>query len=86
MDLADLTFIVGDYNSKSDGDDLGDFQEMILINLVLLRIFKTMILKIIHENSHWECTLVIIFVISSQKWQFRLRNENFEISGNLAYI
>ena len=28
--LEDLTFIVGDYNSKSDTDDLGDFQEMIL--------------------------------------------------------
>ena len=28
--LEDLTFIVGDYNSKSDTDDLGDFQEKIL--------------------------------------------------------
>ena len=26
MGLADLTFIVGDYNSKNDADDLGDFQ------------------------------------------------------------
>ena len=40
MDLADLTFIVGDYNSKNDGDDLGDFQAMILINFVPFRTSK----------------------------------------------
>ena len=34
MDLADLTFIVGDYNSKNDADDLGDFQAMILQNFI----------------------------------------------------
>ena len=27
-----------------------------------------------------ESTLVIIFVIFAQKWQFRLKNESFEIS------
>ena len=40
MHLEDLTFIVGDYNSKNDGDDLGDFQAMILINLVPFRTSK----------------------------------------------
>ena len=29
-----------------------------------------------------ESTLVIIFVIFPQKWQFRLKNESFEISRN----
>ena len=29
FDLQDLTFIVGDYNTKTDSDDLGDFQAMI---------------------------------------------------------
>ena len=28
-----------------------------------------------------EFNLVIIFVIFPQKWQFRLKNENFEMSG-----
>ena len=30
--------------------------------------------------------LVIIFLILRQKWQFRLENENFEISRKSAYI
>ena len=30
--------------------------------------------------------LVIIFVIFSQKWQFRLKNENFEISRNAPLL
>ena len=50
MDLADLTFIVGDYNSKNDGDDLGDFQAMILINLVP---FRTSKLSILILNCHF---------------------------------
>ena len=33
-----------------------------------------------------EFTLAIIFVIFTQKWQFRLKNESFEVSRNSAYI
>ena len=33
----------------------------------------------------WECTLVIIFLIFPQKWQFRLENESFENSWNSPY-
>ena len=32
-----------------------------------------------------EFNLIKIFVIFPQKWQFRLENENFEISRNSAY-
>ena len=32
-----------------------------------------------------EFTLIMIFVIFSQKWQFRIKNENFQISRNSAY-
>ena len=33
-----------------------------------------------------ELTLVKILVIITQKWQFRLKNESFEVSRNPAYI
>ena len=32
-----------------------------------------------------EFTLAIIFVILAQKWQFRLKNESFEISRKCSY-
>ena len=32
-----------------------------------------------------ELTLIIIFVIFPQKWQFRLEMESFEISRNSAF-
>ena len=41
----------------------------------------TIFLKILKIQ---EFTLVIIFVIFPQKWQKKLKNENFEISRNLA--
>ena len=70
MDLADLTFIVGDYNSKNDGDDLGDFQVMILINLVPFITSKHSILSL---NSHFrgkiakKITKMAIFVGNFKK-------------------
>ena len=39
MGLADLTFIVGDYNSKNDADDLGDFPGRFFKFVSQLRLF-----------------------------------------------
>jgi len=38
-----------------------------------------------HIQKFWEFTLVIMFVISPQKYQLRLENESLEISRNSAY-
>ena len=40
-----------------------------------------------HKNLKiQEFTLVLNLVSFPQKWQFRLKNESFEISGNSSYV
>ena len=74
-----------------------DFYEftlyMIFANFLKMAIPIMVIFSKIFENRMKgglvkveEFTLVMIYVIFPQKWQFRLKNESFEISRNSAYL
>jgi len=59
------------------------FTKIAIIGMAIFRLIAEIIYRV-NPLKIQEFTLIIILVIFSQKWQFRLKNEYFEVSRNPA--